>query len=60
MLDLKLLSGAHSSDLEVVGIQYQEESRNSKRHKCIKNTQEAIGLNLGGKTKLNDIMEMGD
>jgi hypothetical protein len=38
MLDLKLLSGAPSSDSKVVGLQSQEGSRNTKRHKCIKNT----------------------
>jgi hypothetical protein len=31
-----------------------------KQCKCIKKGQERINLNLGGKTRLNDIMEMGD
>jgi len=60
MLDLKLLSGTPSSDSEVVEILSHEGSRNPKRHNCIKKTQEVVNVNLGGKTKLNDIMEMGE
>jgi hypothetical protein len=31
-----------------------------KKRKCIKNSHDTVRLKLGGKTKLNDIMEMGD